>query len=335
MTTQETLHRVDVDVALTARLDRFLAEHLSLSRTVIAALIAEGRVLVNDAPAKKRYVPRVGDRIDVRVPVPRETSLEPENIDIVVRYEDRYLAVVEKPAGLVVHPAPGHESGTLVNALLFHLDRLSTVGGDTRPGIVHRLDKDTSGLMVVAKSDETHRALAKQLAVRDIRRGYVTAVWGHIDEDRVTIDRPIGRDPRDRKRMAVVKGGRRAVTHVKLLERWIAADLLAIRLQTGRTHQVRVHMQSSGHPVVADPIYSPNWERGFAGAGARWARELVRHAGRLFLHAAHLSFTHPDTGALLSFSAPLPPDLNGAVEWARKTSNPGDEDLDDVLRDLR
>ncbi len=335
MTAEETLHRFDVDTSVTARLDRFLAERLSLSRTTTAALIAEGRVLVNDAPAKKRYVPRVGDRIDVRVPVPRETSLEPEDIDIVVRHDDPYLAVVEKPAGLVVHPAPGHESGTLVNALLFHLDRLSTVGGDTRPGIVHRLDKDTSGLMVVAKSDETHRALAKQLAARDIRRGYVTAVWGHLDEDRVTIDRPIARDPRDRKRMAVVKGGRRAVTHVKLLERWISADLLAIRLQTGRTHQVRVHMQSSGHPVVADPIYSPNWEKGFAGAGARWARELVRHAGRLFLHAAHLSFTHPDTGALLSFSAPLPPDLNGAVEWARKTSSHGDEDHDDVLRDLR
>jgi 23S rRNA pseudouridine1911/1915/1917 synthase len=320
MTPDETLHRFDIDEPVSARLDRFLSERLSLSRTGIAALIAEDRVLVNGASAKKRYVPRPGDVIEVRVPVPTETSLEPEDIPLVIRHDDPHLAVIEKPAGLVVHPAPGHESGTLVNALLHHLDRLSTVGGDTRPGIVHRLDKDTSGLMLVAKQDATHRDLAKALAAREVRRGYVTAVWGHVDEDRFTVDKPIGRDPRERKRMAVVKGGRRAVTHVKLLERWVAADLLAIRLQTGRTHQVRVHMQATGHPVVADPIYSPGWERGFAGAGARWASELVRKAGRLFLHAAHLSFTHPVTGETHSFSAPLPPDLDSAVEWARKTS---------------
>lgn len=320
MTQEETKHRFEIDEPVSARLDRFLAERLGVSRTQIATLIAEGRVLVNDETTKKRYVPRPGDRIDVRVPVPRETTLESEDIPLVIRHDDPHLAVIEKPAGLVVHPAPGHPSGTLVNALLHHLDRLSTVGGDTRPGIVHRLDKDTSGLMVVAKTDTAHRALSRALAAREIRRGYVAAVWGHIDEERYTIDRPIGRHPRDRKRMAVREDGRRAVTHVKLLERWIAADLVAIRLQTGRTHQVRVHMQSCGHPVVADPIYSPGWERGFVGAGARWAGQLVHHAGRLFLHAAHLAFIHPETGAQLSFSAPLPPDLEEAVEWARKTS---------------
>lgn len=320
MTSDETLRRFDVDESGSARLDRFLSDRLPISRTAVVALIAEGRVLVNGASAKKRYVPQAGDRIDVRLPVPRETTLEAENIPLVIRHDDQHLAVVEKPAGLVVHPAPGHESGTLVNALLHHLDRLSSTGGDTRPGIVHRLDKDTSGLMVVAKSDEAHLELSRALAAREIGRGYVTAVWGHVDEERSVIDRPIARDPRDRKRMAVVAGGRRAVTHVKRLERWVAADLLAIRLETGRTHQVRVHMQASGHPVVADPIYSPGWERGFAGAGARWANELVKRAGRLFLHAAHLSFTHPATGEKLSFSAPLPPALDGAVEWARETS---------------
>ena len=320
MTRQETEHRFEIDEPGSARLDRFLAERLGVSRTQTAALIAEGRVLVNDETTRKRYVPRPGDRIDVRVPVPRETTLEGEDIPLVIRHDDAHLAVIEKPAGLVVHPAPGHPSGTLVNALLHHLDRLSTVGGDTRPGIVHRLDKDTSGLMVVAKTDAAHRALSVALAAREIRRGYVAAVWGHVDEERYTIDRPIGRHPRDRKRMAVREDGRRAVTHVKLLERWISADLVAIRLQTGRTHQVRVHMQSSGHPVVADPIYSPGWERGFVGAGGRWAGQLVHHAGRLFLHAAHLAFTHPDTGAQLSFSAPLPPDLDETVEWARTTS---------------
>jgi len=320
MTSEETRYRFEIDEPVSTRLDRFLAERLEVSRTQAVSLIAEGRVLVNDGAAKKHYVPRPGDSIAVRVPVPRETTLVAEDIPLVIRHEDASLAVVEKPAGLVVHPAPGHPSGTLVNALLHHLDRLSSVGGDTRPGIVHRLDKDTSGLMVVAKTDAAHRALSKALAAREIRRGYVAAVWGHVDEERSTIDRPIGRDPRDRKRMAVREGGRRAVTHIKLLERWIAADLIAVRLQTGRTHQVRVHTQSTGHPVVADPIYAPGWERGFVGAGARWAGQLVRHAGRLFLHAAHLSLTHPETGEHLSFSAELPRDLAEAVEWARRTS---------------
>lgn len=318
----DTTHRLRIDESVEDRLDRWLADRLSLSRTQVQQLIADGRVTVGDETPQKRYVPRPGDEIVVRVPAPRPTTLEPEDIPITVRYEDEDLAVVEKPAGLVVHPAPGHERGTLVNALLHRLDRLSHVGGDRRPGIVHRLDKDTSGLMVVAKRDEAHRLLSAALARREIRRGYVAAAWGHVDEDRYTIDRPIGRDPHDRKRMAVRREGegRRAVTHVKRLERWIAADLLAIRLQTGRTHQVRVHLRSDGHPVVADPIYAAGWERGFAGAGGRWAAELARRSGRLFLHAAHLSFAHPRTRERLSFSAPLPPDLAGAVEWARETS---------------
>lgn len=318
----DTTHRLQVDRAVEDRLDRYLADRLSLSRTRVQRLIEEGRVTVGGVSPQKRYVPRLGDEIVVRIPPPRPTGLEPEDIPLTVRYEDEDLAVVEKPAGLVVHPAPGHESGTLVNALLHHLGGLSSVGGDRRPGIVHRLDKDTSGLMVVAKCDEAHRSLSAALARREIRRGYIAAAWGHVDEERYTIDRPIGRDPRDRKRMAVrAEGeGRRAVTHVKRLERWIAADLLAVRLQTGRTHQVRVHLLSDGHPVVADPIYASGWERGFAGAGGRWAEELARRAGRLFLHAAHLSFAHPRTRERLSFSAPLPADLEEATEWARRTS---------------
>jgi len=321
----DTTHRLHIDRPVDDRLDRFLADRLALSRTQVQQLLAEGRITVDGVSPRKRYVPRPGDEIVVRVPAPRPTTLEPENIPITVRYEDDDLAVVEKPAGLVVHPAPGHERGTLVNALLHRLGSLSNVGGDRRPGIVHRLDKDTSGLMVVAKRDETHRLLSAALARREIRRGYVAAAWSHVESERYTIDRPIGRNPRDRKRMAVRPEGegRRAVTHVKRLERWIAADFLAIRLQTGRTHQVRVHLLSDGHPVVADPIYAAGWERGFAGAGGRWAAELARRAGRLFLHAAHLSLAHPHTGERLSFSAPLPPDLDGAVEWARRTSRTG------------
>lgn len=316
----DRLHVLEISETGLDRLDRLLADRLSLSRTHVTRLIDDGLVTVNGGTPKKRYSPQPGDRIEVRVPAPPELSLEPEDIPLVIRHEDEHLAVVEKPYGLVVHPAPGHATGTLVHALLHRIGTLSSIGGDRRPGIVHRLDKDTSGLMIVAKRDEAHRRLAKDLAKRKIRRGYITAAWGHLDEARFTIDRPIGRDPRDRKRMAVIEEGRPAVTHVKVLERWNAADLVAVRLKTGRTHQVRVHLQSIGHPIVCDPIYAARWERGISGAGGRWAEHLARRVGRLFLHAAYLSFEHPVSGERLSFSSPLPEPLAAAVEWARKTS---------------
>jgi 23S rRNA pseudouridine1911/1915/1917 synthase len=276
-------------------------------------------VLVNGDRARKSYVPVTGDEIEATLPAPQPTSLTPEPLAIEVRYEDDHLAVVEKPEGMVVHPAPGHASGTLVNALLHHIGQLSGLGGETRPGIVHRLDKDTSGLLVVAKTDRAHARLSRALSRREVRRGYIAVTWGHLDEERLTIDRPIGRHPRDRKRMTIRDDGRSAITHVKVLERWPAADLLAVRLQTGRTHQVRVHLESIGHPVTGDPIYAPRWERGFLGAGGRWAEDFARRAGRLFLHAAHLSFVHPLTGDRLSFTSPLPAPLDSAVAWARST----------------
>jgi 23S rRNA pseudouridine1911/1915/1917 synthase len=258
--------------------------------------------------------------VEVVVPPLPAARLEPEEIPVSIVYEDAHLAVVDKPAGLVVHPAPGHPSGTLVNALLARLDRLSPVGAPLRPGIVHRLDRATSGLMIVAKTERAHAVLSRALARRKVGRGYLAASWGHLDTDETKVDRPVGRSPSDRKRMAVVDGGRRAVTHVRRLERWPAADLLALRLETGRTHQIRVHLLDLGHPVVGDPVYGRGWERGMSGAGGRWAEELARRAGRLFLHAARLSFVHPETGERMAFTAPLPEPLRSAVEWARRTA---------------
>jgi 23S rRNA pseudouridine1911/1915/1917 synthase len=312
--------RIDVGEDVGERLDAYLADRLSLSRSRVAALVAEGLVTVNGAAARKSYRPAAGDRIEVEVPPLPAVDLAPERIDVPVVFEDDHLLVVDKPAGLVVHPAPGHPSGTLVNALLAITDRLSPVGAPLRPGIVHRLDRDTSGLLVVAKTEEAHRALAADLARRRVGRGYLAAAWGRVEPEEMTIDRPIGRSPADRKRMAVVPGGRRAVTHVRRLERWPAADLLAVRLETGRTHQIRVHLTDMGHPLVGDPVYGRGWERGMSGAGGRWAEELVRRCGRLFLHAARLSFRHPATGERLAFTSRLPALLTEAVAWARASS---------------
>jgi 23S rRNA pseudouridine1911/1915/1917 synthase len=319
MSARSRTRRLQVTNPTRDRLDRYLSQRLDLSRTQVAALIRDGLVLVNGEPGRKSYVPVAGDEIAATMPSSRPSTLLPEALPLDVRYEDEHLAVVEKPTGMVVHPAPGHGSGTLVHALLHRIGQLSQLGGENRPGIVHRLDKDTSGLLVVAKTDQAHAGLSRALSRREVRRGYLAVTWGHLDEERLTIDRPIGRHPRDRKRMAVREDGRPAVTHLKALERWPAADLLAIRLQTGRTHQVRVHLESIGHPVVGDPVYSPSWERGFVGAGGHWAEEFARRAGRLFLHAAHLSFVHPLTGDRLSFTSELPDPLASAVEWARST----------------
>lgn len=317
------VHRFRIQDDVDDRLDAYLADRLRISRNRIAALIDGGGVTVDGKPPRKSQRLRRGDRVEVRIPRPPPPSAEPEPIPITLVYEDEHLAVVDKPAGLVVHPGAGHRSGTLVNALLHRLGRLSSTGSPHRPGIVHRLDKDTSGLMVVARTDEAHRALAADLAARTVRRGYLAAAWGHLRDDRTTVDRPIGRDPAHRTRMAVVDGGRRAVTHLRRLERWRAADLLAVRLHTGRTHQIRVHLLALGHPIVGDPVYGEGWERGLVGAGGRWATELQRRAGRLFLHAARLSFRHPATGETLAFTSPLPEPLHSTLEWARETTGGG------------
>ncbi len=312
--------QVQVDEDSDVRLDTFLAARLPLSRSRIASLFEEGRVLLGGGPARKSHRPRAGDLVIIDVPPTPRIQPDPEPIPVPIVYEDEWLIVVDKPAGMVVHPAPGHPGGTLVNALLALPGGLSTIGAPLRPGIVHRLDRDTSGLMVVARRDEAHADLAAAIADRRVGRGYIAACWGRFEPEQLTIDRPIGRHPADRKRMAIVEGGRRSVSHVRWLERFVAADLLAVRLQTGRTHQIRVHLTDTGHPIVGDPVYGRDWQRGFTGAGGRWAEEFARRAGRLFLHAARLTFRHPVSGERLAFSSPLPEPLAGAVKWARAST---------------
>ena len=299
------------------RLDAHVAGRAGdLSRSRAAALIEAGDVTVNGRLARKSATVQAGDVVRLRVPAATASTVEPEDIPLRIVHQDEDLAVIEKPAGLVVHPAPGHRSGTLVNALLHHMDDLSGIGGVRRPGIVHRLDKDTSGLMLVAKNDEAHRALSDALKRREIRRAYLAAAWGHIEEERMTVDAPLGRSRTDRQRMAVSEGGRRAVTHFRRLERWVAADLLEARLESGRTHQIRVHLLSIGHPVVGDRTYGGGAARGVSGPQRAWAAELERRTARQFLHAWRLRFMHPRTGARLEFRSPLPEDLAAVRGWA-------------------
>jgi 23S rRNA pseudouridine1911/1915/1917 synthase len=313
---RDEVREVVVEAGTAARLDVYLAERLDLSRSRCAQLIETGHVLVNGRAPRKRDVPGPGDRITVRLPAPEPSSLTPEALPLSVVYEDADLLVLDKAPGMVVHPAPGHRSGTLVNALLHRVGDLSGIGGVLRPGIVHRLDRDTSGLMLVAKHDAAHRWLSDELRARRVRRVYLAACWGHLADDAVTVDAPIARHPTDRRRMAVVEGGRRAVTHFRRLERWHAADLVRAELETGRTHQIRVHLLHLGHPVVGDATYGAGRERGFAGSAHRWAVQLARRARRQFLHAAELRFRTPQ-GEAMRFQAPLPPDLAAIAAWAR------------------
>ena len=302
--------------AETERLDRFLADQLGLSRTQAARLVADKAVTVDGKPARASRVLARGERVIVRYPEDQPPrTLKPAAIPLVVVYEDEHLAVIDKPAGLVVHPAPGHWDDTLVNALVARGTTLAG-GAEGRPGVVHRLDRDTSGLMVVAKSDAAHRRLGAAIAARRVRRTYAALTWGHLDASPTVIDAPVARHPSDRKRMTIAPGGRAARTDAWVVARFEVVDLLRLELHSGRTHQIRVHLEHVGHPVLGDPTYAGGGSRRISGPARREAEALERATPRQALHAAGLAFRHPVTGAQLEFRAEWPADLRPGLAMA-------------------
>lgn len=298
-----TQHVLTIEADSDVRLDSLVAQRLGSSRTQAATLIATGAVMVNGRREKASYRPRAGETVVVTIPAATTREIVGEQIPLDVVYEDDEIAVVDKPAGMVVHPAPGNWTGTLVNALLGRGGELSTQGGADRAGIVHRLDKDTSGLLLVAKTERAHRVLGAAIAARGVARRYAALCWGHLETDRMDVDRPIARDPRDRRRMAIVPSGKSARTTLIRLARFDVGDLLRAHLHTGRTHQIRVHLSSVGHPLVGDDVYG--------GGGGR--RVVGLNAKRHFLHAAWLRFKHPATGQLMDLRSPLPADLRSSL----------------------
>lgn len=295
-----------------ARLDAFLAGKMEKTRSSVQKLIEEENVRLNGAPAAKNARLREGDRVEATEPPPEVLDVKPQNIPLDIVYEDQDLLVVNKPKGMVVHPAAGNPDGTLVNALLFHCgDSLSGINGVIRPGIVHRIDKDTSGLLIVAKNDRAHQSLAEQIAVHSFTRIYNAVVYGIVKEEEGTVSAPIGRHPTDRKRMAVLSsGGREAVTHYRVLERFPGFTLVECRLETGRTHQIRVHMAHIGHPVAGDPVYGP--------------KKCITELQGQCLHARVIGFIHPATGEYLEFDSGLPPYFERFLEKLRRSGKERD-----------
>lgn len=292
----ETGKRIDVYIS------RFRDD---LSRSQVQKLITDGKVTVNGKNIKSNYRLRGKDIIDIEIPDPEPLDIEAEDISLNILYEDSDVIVIDKPQGMVVHPAPGHYSGTVVNALMYHCkDSLSGINGCMRPGIVHRIDMNTSGIIVAAKSDAAHKSLAVQFAEHSINRRYRAIVVGNIKEDTLTVDKPIGRNPRDRKKMAVVEGGKRAVTHFTVLERFGKYTYIEASLETGRTHQIRVHMAYSGHPLLGDNIYGSE-------------KQPYKLMGQV-LHAGVLGFVHPATGEYMEFKSEVPEYFEKLLERFRE-----------------
>jgi 23S rRNA pseudouridine1911/1915/1917 synthase len=304
-TDQETLEWVVAAEYHKERIDKYITESIEdqISRSQIQLWIQDGHVLVNNRLVKANYKLAEGDRIALTIPEPSNVDIVPEDIPLDIAYEDSDVIVINKPRGMVVHPAPGHTSGTVVNALMYHCKDLSGINGELRPGIVHRIDKDTSGLLMAAKHDKAHASLAAQLKDHSVTRKYIAVVHGNIAHDHGTIDAPIGRDSNDRKMYTVTeKNSKHAVTHFLVLERFGDYTMVELKLETGRTHQIRVHMKFIGHPLVGDPMY-----------GRSKGMQMNGQA----LHAAILGFVHPMNETYLEFSAPLPDDMEHLLERLR------------------
>ncbi|MFJ8261612.1 RluA family pseudouridine synthase [Rummeliibacillus sp. NPDC094406] len=287
------------------RIDKALASmQQDWSRTQIQGFVQDGFVVVNGQAIKQKYKVKEGDVITVTPPEPEPLEIIAEDLNLDIVYEDSDVLVVNKPKGMVVHPAPGHTTGTLVNGLMYHCKDLSGINGIMRPGIVHRIDKDTSGLLMVAKNDKAHESLVQQLVDKTVTRRYTALVHGHIPHDKGTIDAPIGRDTKDRQKMGVVDNGKHAVTHFQVIGRFgVDYTLVECRLETGRTHQIRVHMNYIGYPLVGDPKYGP--------------KKTIDFSGQV-LHAGILGFVHPTTNEYLEFEAPLPDDYQQLLEDLKK-----------------
>lgn len=288
------IFNIDVTEDDFERLDSYITDRIdNISRTQIKALINEGLILVNNEKKKSSYKVSQGDSINIKIPKDEEPEILPENIELEIIYEDEDLLVVNKPQDMVVHPATGNYSGTLVNALLFHVDNLSDINGDIRPGIVHRLDKDTSGLLIIAKNNKTHELLGEQFKDRDLERKYFALVHGVVPNDRGIINAPIGRHPVHRKRMAVIEtNSKEAITHYRVIDRFNNYTLLELQLETGRTHQLRVHLEHINYPIVGDPVYS--------------RRKNEFKLDKQLLHAKKLGFHHPSNGEYMEFESELP-----------------------------
>ncbi|MCE5197543.1 MAG: RluA family pseudouridine synthase [Armatimonadota bacterium] len=320
-------HDFTVEENNTPRLDVYLAEKMEgRSRSFIQKLITDGHVLVNAAPQRPNYKVQAGDRINVTVPPPEPMEITPEDIPLDILYEDDQIIVINKAKGMTVHPAPGSMHGTLVHAVLAHSEDLSGIGGVERPGIVHRLDKDTTGVLVVAKTDHAHTSLQEQIQSRTADRRYFGLVWGETKFNEAVVDAPIGRHPTDRQKMAVIKDTNRytsriAVTHLSVLQRFKSFTYLEAKLDTGRTHQIRVHCSFIGHPVVGDPTYG-GAKRAIPSAYSKLEqRELAALIDNLHgqaLHAHSLALNHPVTGERMTFEAPLPEEMQALLEWLEK-----------------
>lgn len=295
------------------RLDAFITRTLGqLTRAAVQRLMGAGLITIDGKPAKSSHRVVGGEEIRVLIPPPVEATPAAEDIPLEVLHEDGDLIVINKPRGMAVHPGAGTSGGTLVNALLGHCRDLSGIGGELRPGIVHRLDKETTGVLVVAKNDHAHEELSRQFRVHSIKRVYLALVYGSFSTDRGRIEGAIGRHPTDRKKMSgKARHGKQAVTHWRVLERFPRVTLLELRLETGRTHQIRVHLSESGHPLLGDQVYGgAGREAGLTDAGLK---SLIRQLGRQALHARTLGFIHPTTGSYLEFSSPLPPDMERII----------------------